>query len=537
DGGNGDFSYDWSTGQEGPMADGLEPGLYTVTATDGGGCSEVLAVEILFLADEIAPEVATQDIAVMLDPVTGMVSITPEMIDNGSMDDCEIVELALDQSTFDCSSTGVQTVTLFVTDVGGNVASATATVVVQDNEPVLTVASPQLVELDPVTGTFELDPAALIVEASDDCGVETLSLSQTEVDCSFIGGGLITVVLTDVNGHSVQAEIEVFAADVTPPALTCPEDIVTSDCDLVIEYEAPSATDNCGLQTLIQVSGLGSGQVFPAGTTVEEYVAIDQHGNEATCTFSVTIENSLAGTTAAEETCPNTTDGTASIEVSGGTPGYSYQWSNGETTAMITDLASGNYTVTATDALGCELSQVVTVEATPAVFIQVVNVTDESNGGQNGAIDITLDGGVAPLLVTWYDENQNPVSGNVDLLNVGAGSYTAEVVDAFGCVYTMEEPVVVNNLTGLESVRDLEHFELSPNPTHASCRLSLQLSTPTQVEWAVYRLDGRLVRQANAGIQAQLTTDINLAGQAAGVYLLKVRLGENWLTERIVLMD
>ncbi|WP_460474348.1 hypothetical protein, partial [Emticicia fontis] len=51
----------------------------------------------------------------------------------------------------------------------------------------------------------------------------------------------------------------------------------------------------------------------------------------------------------------------ASITVSGGTPGYTYQWSNGGTTAEITGIGAGTYTVTVTDANKCTITGSVTL--------------------------------------------------------------------------------------------------------------------------------------------------------------------------------
>ncbi|TXD67720.1 subtilisin, partial [Aequorivita lipolytica] len=67
-----------------------------------------------------------------LDPVTGNATVTPAEINNGSTDNCGIATYALDVSSFDCSMTGDNTVTLTVTDDSGNVATCTAIVTVQD---------------------------------------------------------------------------------------------------------------------------------------------------------------------------------------------------------------------------------------------------------------------------------------------------------------------------------------------------------------------------------------------------------------------
>src|SRR5690606_27559203 len=77
--------------------------------------------------DSIPPTVACQDITVQLD-ATGNASITTGDIDFGSVDNCAIAYMTLDQTTFSCANVGSNTVTLSVTDIMGNTSSCTALV-------------------------------------------------------------------------------------------------------------------------------------------------------------------------------------------------------------------------------------------------------------------------------------------------------------------------------------------------------------------------------------------------------------------------
>ncbi len=62
------------------------------------------------------------------------------------------------------------------------------------------------------------------------------------------------------------------------------------------------------------------------------------------------------------ETGDRTKDGVAEAIVTGGTPAYEYQWSDGQTTARATQLAPGSYDVVVTDANGCEVSGTALIE-------------------------------------------------------------------------------------------------------------------------------------------------------------------------------
>jgi len=61
-------------------------------------------------------------------------------------------------------------------------------------------------------------------------------------------------------------------------------------------------------------------------------------------------------------------NGTASVATSGGTPSYSYAWSNGAQTASVTNLAPGTYTLTVKDANGCESNSSVTIESSTSII-------------------------------------------------------------------------------------------------------------------------------------------------------------------------
>jgi len=69
----------------------------------------------------------------------------------------------------------------------------------------------------------------------------------------------------------------------------------------------------------------------------------------------------LSATTTATPACVGASNGSATVNVNGGTPSYSYQWSNGQTTPTIINLAPGVYTVVVTDANGCTISATATV--------------------------------------------------------------------------------------------------------------------------------------------------------------------------------
>ncbi len=128
-----------------------------------------------------------------------------------------------------------------------------------------------------------------------------------------------------------------------------------------------------------------------------------------------------------DETCAGG-DGTATASPSGGNAPYTYSWSNGSTSATLTGLAAGSYQVMVTDANGCTANGSATVVAAPAVSLSI-SATDVSCFGlHNGTATATAAGGTAPYSYSW----SNGGSG-ATLTGLGAGGYIAYVVDVNGC--------------------------------------------------------------------------------------------------------
>ena len=139
---------------------------------------------------------------------------------------------------------------------------------------------------------------------------------------------------------------------------------------------------------------------------------------------------SLTGATT-PATGTNGTDGTINLTVTGGTPGYTYLWSTSDATEDLSNLMTGNYDVTVTDANGCTGTTSVFVD-TIAPFLAILVVTDVTcQGFDNGSIDLTVSGGTAPYAYSWSN-----TATTEDLMNIGSGTYTVTVTDNFGVTTT-----------------------------------------------------------------------------------------------------
>jgi hypothetical protein len=120
----------------------------------------------------------------------------------------------------------------------------------------------------------------------------------------------------------------------------------------------------------------------------------------------------VTSTSTTNASCPGSADGTATVNVTGGSGNYSYLWSDGQTTNPATGLTAGNYTVTVTDITGCSANTSVVVEEYSS---PVVN-----NPGNQGPlchhtstapVNFTSPASTRPGVITYTWTNSAPAIG------------------------------------------------------------------------------------------------------------------------------
>ncbi|MEO7176617.1 MAG: cohesin domain-containing protein [Saprospiraceae bacterium] len=149
------------------------------------------------------------------------------------------------------------------------------------------------------------------------------------------------------------------------------------------------------------------------------------------------------------ELCPSANGGAINLNPSGGTGNLSFAWSPnaGFTGSNATNLSPGNYFVTITDGNQCAKAfGPITINAAAAINLSVA-VTDATTGQNNGAINLTVNGGTGPYTFDWDNDGpENPDNDPEDLTNLAAGTYIVTVTDANNCSKT--GTFVVNNNSG-----------------------------------------------------------------------------------------
>lgn len=151
-----------------------------------------------------------------------------------------------------------------------------------------------------------------------------------------------------------------------------------------------------------------------------------------------------ATVSATNVTCGGNCNGTATAQANGGTAPYTYSWSNGQTTATISGLCAGTYTVTVTDAGGCSTTAQGTVQ-TAANNLQVsfTNVNESCTGSCDGSSTASASGGQAPYQYAWSNGPMTAVNPNLC-----PGTYTVGVIDQNGCTATGSATIAAGAAVG-----------------------------------------------------------------------------------------
>lgn len=141
--------------------------------------------------------------------------------------------------------------------------------------------------------------------------------------------------------------------------------------------------------------------------------------------------------------CVEASDGAIQTQVFGGVPPYNYQWSQGSNFADPFGLSAGTYYLTVTDSRNCNTIDSFTLEAPPALSLNLLRSSNVScPGNTDGLLLARGAGGMSPYQYEWSHGVSGPFA-----VNLAPGDYTVTVTDFNGCTaeqtYTVEAPTPV----------------------------------------------------------------------------------------------
>ncbi|MCR9101591.1 MAG: SprB repeat-containing protein, partial [bacterium] len=140
--------------------------------------------------------------------------------------------------------------------------------------------------------------------------------------------------------------------------------------------------------------------VSPTQTTTYNLTVTDANGCTDVATATVTVNDPPSVTANGTDATCGESNGSAEAIASGNAP-FTYEWSTGATTAVINDLSAGTYTVTVTDAKGCQATTNTTIsnQGGPTLAISPTDV--DCFGASTGSVSLTVNGGTAPFQFNW----------------------------------------------------------------------------------------------------------------------------------------
>ena len=184
---------------------------------------------------------------------------------------------------------------------------------------------------------------------------------------------------------------------------------------------------------------------------VYNLVVTDANGCTLPLSVSVTQQPEIIITpTTTPITCYGANNASISLNIIGGNPPYTADWSNLATGTYQDNLAAGIYTITVTDASNCVKVVAIPIPEAPVFKVEPVFANVSCHGAHDGSITLNLTGGIAPVTLVWSDGSTAGTQRN----NLGPGTYTATITDGTPCqiirTFTIIEPAaltVAANLT------------------------------------------------------------------------------------------
>ena len=262
------------------------------------------------------------------------------------------------------------------------------------------------------------------------------------------------------------------------------------------------------------------------------YTVTVTDANSCTQVSTVIINNSngpsTSNTSVTNVSCNGAANGSITITPSGGTSPYTYMWSNSATTATVTGLAGGVYTVTVSDATLCTAIASVTITEPSALATNATASNESCQSCSDGSATATPTGGTSPYTYAWSN------GGTTQTINfLAPGTYTVTVTDANGC--TQNQTVTVAPfIVGINDVVDID-VQIFPNPTNGQFALNVLTVAAEEIRVDIYGALGQLVWSDSKSASNTYNREFSSNELAAGRYMVKITSGDKTLTRKLVI--
>ena len=278
-------------------------------------------------------------------------------------------------------------------------------------------------------------------------------------DLSGLNPGNYTLTVTDANNCVVSTTYTV-----TQPA--APLTLNTAQVNVSCYGDSTGFIDLIPSGGTIPYTYVWSGPNGYSATTqdilnlpIGMYGVVVTDANGCIANTQVTLTQPLAPLSLSEThvnvSCYGGSDGQISVLAQGGTPSYNYLWNNSLTTATVSGLPIGTYTVLVSDSLGCSANLSVTLTQPLAPLSISAVVTDlVCMNDAEGVIDLSVAGGTPSYSYSW-----STGATSQDLDSLESGPYIVTITDSLGCI--LIDTIVVNNPPN--------PMVVSPSQTNVTC--------------------------------------------------------------------
>ena len=437
-GGSAPLTYSWSpTGGTGASASGLTAGSYTVIVTDINGCTSTVAATITQPAILAASTTTTPVLC------NGGTTGSASTIASGGTATYSYLWSPSGGTAATASNLAAGNYSVVVTDLNGCTTTTAATI----SQPTILTAS--------ATATPVLCNGGTTGSASTIASGGTVTYSYlwspsggTAATATNLAAGNYSVVVTDLNGCSTTV-----AATITQPTILAASTTTTPVLCNGGTSGSASALATGGTVTYSYLWSPSGGTAATATNLAAgnySVVVTDINGCSISTTAAVTQPTLLTSIipTSTDVSCFGGNNGQATVNASGGTISYTYQWSpSGGTGTVAQNLTAGNYSVTVTDLNGCTSGSLITILQPTLLSASSTSTPVNCFGGNTGTVNAIVNGGTTNYSYIWQPGSILNSNGT----GLTAGNYTVTVTDANGCTtsstVSITQPTLLSTTT------------------------------------------------------------------------------------------
>ena len=414
------YTYSWSPVQSSTdSVSGVGAGTYTVVVTDSNSCTITASGAVtqplsnIIVAQQITPVKCNSD-------SNGAIALTVNGGTGGY-----IYNWSSGQSTPTISGLPGGIYNLSVTDAAGCVSTLSDTLI----NPAKITDTIISTNVHPCFGDHN-GTATITVSG----GVAPISVLWSTSDTSFainrLAAGTYTVTITDANGCQSGDTIKITRPTRLKDSITV-SNVLCFGSNIETVTVAAWGSYASGGYTYTWSPNVGNTPVI-TGVAPGTYIVTvtDTAGCKVIDTAVVSQPASPLSINAvvSNVTCNNANNGSITVSATGGTGSYTYKWTTGQTTATISGLSGGPYTVTVTDGNGCTMSLTETVINPVTITSSIVGANVTCASAKNGSATLTVNGGTSPYTFFWSDfETTQNIS------NLAGGTYRVIITDSNGC--------------------------------------------------------------------------------------------------------